>query len=965
MTDLFQFVAIQKTARQPILGEIDADAILADSDFHKAVTTRGSDPAAEAQGHLKTLESVRDEAFEGLVRLARAWAGSRVRTTEKLRAVVEQVLGKRFDEVATALGDTATRRRVAERHLALKLLRPPDLRLPAAAGAFKMAEAVLAVSRGAADAAWRARNPGAQLIRHTRVSVPAGTGGGSDPTPATPAPATDEPAKRKALAAAARAFRQHRLLAEIGPEPLPVFDRSDDVGVDEDEEANAVDEKPAAVRPGSLRRAGGPGIPDALKEVLGGAGVALDPSDTPVSAEAKLRVSMLMARDARRAMRGVARTSLVSVVNGSWMLPVDFPGRLMPFPGSKAPGSPGTPKTKGRANVLGVGLLMRVIDQVVGYEAGGLARVANVPKGTKKESEFKRMTRTEEIEERESDLLERTETVHETDERSALKEESEKALSFEMSVRALGGFSASYGPVSVEASAAAETALGVSSMTRTASDFAKRIVDKATSEIVKRQLSRSRATRIVQIDTRDLEGVDNVGGAGHVTAIYQWIDEVHEGRLLNYGARLFFEFIVPEPGRTLMWGAEAAAARAEVGEAPPSFDLEMDDIDEESYLDLGLLYRAGTLPAPPEEETYVAKSLKAGETVTEHTDKRTNFVVTDDSLTVPDGYSIHKVYAVATSTFAVDTGNARWTVEIGRFSKGDTYNLALKKKRSQDLIIEAAEDSLRPRGRNMPILISGLENRPLAVSVTLRLRRTQALFDSWRSEVYSALRKAHQRLVSDYEEKRAANAAQNGPGYSARNPARQRQIEREEIKRGAIEILTGQHFDAFGAIGTSVGIGRPVIDFKEAASEGTYARFFETAFEWEQIEFVLYPYFWTNPAAAWQQRLSMTFDDPMTEAFMRAGFARVAVPVRPGFEAAALRYLSEGPAAVVGETSGTETDDVEDPPYVPVWQELIERQGVTEVAPTQVGDPWRFKLPTSHQLIRLDNVLPAPPPLDD
>jgi hypothetical protein len=109
----------------------------------------------------------------------------------------------------------------------------------------------------------------------------------------------------------------------------------------------------------------------------------------------------------------------------------------------------------------------------------------------------------------------------------------------------------------------------------------------------------------------------------------------------------------------------------------------------------------------------------------------------------------------------------------------------------------------------------------------------------------------------------------------------------------------------------------------------------------------------------------MTFDDPMTEAFMRAGFARVAVPVRPGFEAAALRYLSEGPAAVVGETSGTETDDVEDPPYVPVWQELIERQGVTEVAPTQVGDPWRFKLPTSHQLIRLDNVLPAPPPLDD
>ena len=167
----------------------------------------------------------------------------------------------------------------------------------------------------------------------------------------------------------------------------------------------------------------------------------------------------------------------------------------------------------------------------------------------KKEAEAKRLSRIEETSATESENSETVQTSRETDERSSLKEESEKAFNFEMSLRASGGFSADYGAIAVEASGSAETSLGINNITRTASDFAKRVVEKATSEIIKKRRSIEHTTRILQVESRELEGVDNTAsGAQHVSAIYQWIDEIHESLLMNYDSRLMLEFMIPEPG---------------------------------------------------------------------------------------------------------------------------------------------------------------------------------------------------------------------------------------------------------------------------------------------------------------------------------------------------------------------------------------------------------------------------------
>ena len=59
--------------------------------------------------------------------------------------------------------------------------------------------------------------------------------------------------------------------------------------------------------------------------------------------------------------------------------------------------------------------------------------------------------------------------------------------------------------------------------------------------------------------------------------------------------------------------------------------------------------------------------------------------------------------------------------------------------------------------------------------------------------------------------------------------------------------------------------------------------------------YLFYPYFW-GKKDDWVTVAQLTDDDPLFGQFLRAGAARVQVPVRQGFEEAIITYLSTGQA---------------------------------------------------------------------
>jgi hypothetical protein len=172
-----------------------------------------------------------------------------------------------------------------------------------------------------------------------------------------------------------------------------------------------------------------------------------------------------------------------------------------------------------------------------------------------------------------------------------------------------------------------------------------------------------------------------------------------------------------------------------------------------------------------------------------------------------------------------------------------------------------------------------------------------------------------------------------------------------ELKRACISILTEQDFGLFSSMSDGPD-GLPNINFTEASAEGAYARFFEQAFEWSNMSWVTYPYFWGR-RSRWADLLSIQDGDWAFEEFLRAGAARVVVPVRPGFEAAVDHFRLFGEPWFGGPLP-TITDDL----YLSIGDEMAERLGRpgNEV---KSGDPWDVRVPTDLIKLRPDGSLPA------
>jgi hypothetical protein len=92
--------------------------------------------------------------------------------------------------------------------------------------------------------------------------------------------------------------------------------------------------------------------------------------------------------------------------------------------------------------------------------------------------------------------------------------------------------------------------------------------------------------------------------------------------------------------------------------------------------------------------------------------------------------------------------------------------------------------------------------------------------------------------------------------------------------------------------------------------------------------------------------------DPKFEHFLQAGYARVVVPVRPGFEIALQHFLDTGMI-----WNGQPLPEVGSDLYISIIQEIKEQQGAP-LGEEEYGEPWDVRLPTS--LVRLKDSSKLP-----
>ncbi|MEO5658743.1 MAG: hypothetical protein ABIQ90_02950 [Polaromonas sp.] len=215
--------------------------------------------------------------------------------------------------------------------------------------------------------------------------------------------------------------------------------------------------------------------------------------------------------------------------------------------------------------------------------------------------------------------------------------------------------------------------------------------------------------------------------------------------------------------------------------------------------------------------------------------------------------------------------------------------------------ISLSAESLIPKGSyiegEVPVLLTTTLNG-LTCSIRLDCLRTEAHARGWSEKMFSLFAAAHAERLARYEDERSRAEIGNGDWAGNLPSKTARDIERRELKRGILTAITAKNLALFGDIALKKSADPlepvpPVPDLQLGEIEGyeKAIRFFEMAFDWDNLAYIFAPYFYGR-RGEWSALAVADNADAQFKAFLSAGAARVQVPIRRGYEAHATYFFA-------------------------------------------------------------------------
>lgn len=649
---------------------------------------------------------------------------------------------------------------------------------------------------------------------------------------------------------------------------------------------------------------------------------------------------------------------------------------------------------------IGIGDLLVVKQFLCRYEPGEVAHIENVLDGESKVRRLRRIDQTDEL----VSVIEDTTSVEEreisTSQRFELKSESESTIQSDLSAQLSGQVSGRYGVVEYSANAGVSYSTSSSDSRRGANNFAKDVVDRSLSRIqtsVREERTTRRLTRTDELDRHELTNDSGSNLAG----IYRWVDKVYRAQVYNYGKRLMFEFVIPEPAAFALSVFEherQQQRRPDIPQIPPRPNLDIATISAATVSAYGAIYNlSGLDPEPPASDTIaVAVPLTGLENQQASAHER--------QFRIPDGY------AAVTATIEGDWDGHSKNEHGIRVSIGGQTARATDDGKIHMAFPPQTLTFDPPLVGDITAVVFAFRIKAAGLSIALTINRTDEHYRKWQLSVYEAIMDAYTEAhreyldaLGDYESKLQGYEIAQGVIIKGRNPRVNQDVIRTELRKSCLSMIALQFdadktddivFDSMQtrdeslpvearvttetetvttttpAPGTTVTVTTtstkedisvvdtpvkmPAINVAEAVADGRTVQFLEQAFEWQQISYVLYPYFWGKLPGKWYDAQKYYDEvDPLFARFLQAGAARVLVPVRPGFEGAVQHYLFTREP-----WNGGPVPDIDDPLYLAIHAELRDQQDDLNHASTY-GDSWTVVVPTPLVWLQSEGTLPT------
>jgi hypothetical protein len=435
------------------------------------------------------------------------------------------------------------------------------------------------------------------------------------------------------------------------------------------------------------------------------------------------------------------------------------------------------------------------------------------------------------------------------------------------------------------------------------------ITSKAASRSKKEHKLNFRVVREVHVEDEQVRLIQNTSDAP-VRWDFHRLMQKWKIELYHVGERLTWDIVIPEPARFLLrryWQLKALINLIEAGDP---FNVSPEVIDEDSYEQLASQWNA-FLEDPP---TAYSLDYEGSET---YQGKRIGYSYIP--IEVPDGYDIGAVVLIAPN------GTSSAGHRIQHKDPGDPSSPSV----SWDALWD----------RNMSVL-NGMTVREFhwvwsyrfeedadhcspQISLRVTYVPSEEGWRTWRMECWNRLREAARVQWITRLENLQGRRDRLIEELTGKDSLKLRQMEREEIMKAVLRWMLGPGFEFYQRGVRTIAetlVGEH--DWGEAhelyravgLEHGAEVRFLNQAVEWENINWVTYPYFWSAPDD-WVFKQSLDHPDFYHRNFLRAGWARVVLTIRPGFERAWLARMS-----------GLEEEELSgDHPYLSLAQEIEAR----------------------------------------
>jgi hypothetical protein len=465
---------------------------------------------------------------------------------------------------------------------------------------------------------------------------------------------------------------------------------------------------------------------------------------------------------------------------------------------------------------------------------------------------------------------------------------------------------------------------------REAREQARETVDRAALKIqVQMRKLRTRSTTVETTEQNKHKFKNDT--AVPAVAKYFWVTQEKRGQLFSHGPALTLDLLIPSPSMLFTTMERLKRKKGEPAGPPTAPDkpvLSATDITADNYLAIASTYQISGYTPPPE----TPPPLTIGISVSKNEGSK--------DVTVPAGYTATSMSITAKELSKWFFGAASITLSFGGGSVSFTKSASGSAGGSSSTgLSNASSGAATIGGQNF------MGSSYIAVSI--ELTPSPVDLGPWRNSIHALIMEKYaadlEKFEADLADYQAALAAYNeamDERIRGRHPFACEEIMRTELKRSAIFMMCGEFDwpDVMNLKAQPCGMPWPNRKKADVATNNWY--FFDRAFDWNLASFTFFDYF-RNPMCKWVDMYEPDEPNFLFKAFLRAGYARIQVPVSPGMEEDAKTFIQTG--GLWGLT-GKRPANPNDPRWISVIEEIKhsygchqqDREGYAEAYPDPV-----------------------------